>query len=278
VSNLVDTENVANLDTIALLLRTRQGDGEVARAALLDDRYGNLVAVGVGDGVVDADEVAGLGGLDGLDDVVDHGRVFVVESLAGAERAAELVVVLGGHGDHVDARCDGELDSEGANGGAGTVNNEGLAGLGGSQGGILKTHEALLAGAVETCGGGVDGQGEDDGFVVAGALGDLGSDGSRSGGVELEGSVLGVLGSQAGGVAKDTVALGQVLHIRANFDNFAGNVAADDHWPGLDEQAGVLDLPVDGVDSDGVVLNDNLGGAGLGHVSTVDAELLVLAI
>lgn len=59
MSNLVDTENVTNLDTIALLLGTGKGNGEVAGAALLDNRNGNLVAVGVGDGVVDADEVAG---------------------------------------------------------------------------------------------------------------------------------------------------------------------------------------------------------------------------
>ena len=39
-----------------------------------NDGDGDLVAVGVGDGVVDADEVVGLGGLHGLDDVIDDRR------------------------------------------------------------------------------------------------------------------------------------------------------------------------------------------------------------
>lgn len=223
-------------------------------------------------------KLRGLGSLDGFDDVVDDGRVLVVERLAGAERADELVVVLGGDGDHVDARGDGELDGEGADGRAGAVDDESLAGLSRGQGRVLEAHEALLAGAVEARGGGVDGQGQDDGLAVAGAFGDLGGDGSRSRRVELESTVLGVLGCNAGGVAEDAVALGEVLHVRTDFGDLAGDVAADDDGPLLDEEAGVLDLPVDGVDGDGVVLDDDLVGAGLGHLGAVDAELLVLAI
>ena len=71
MSDGVDAEDVADLDRLARVLGARQGDGKDAGAALLDDRHGDLVAVGVGDGVVDADEVAGLGRFDGFDDVVD---------------------------------------------------------------------------------------------------------------------------------------------------------------------------------------------------------------
>ena len=186
--------------------------------------------------------------------------------------------MLGGYCNHVRARGDGELDGEGTDGRAGAVDDEGLAGLRRGGRGVLQTQEALLARAVETCGGGVDGEGKNDSLAVAGALGDLCSDGSRGGGVELESSVLGVLSDQGSAVAKDTVTFGKMLHVASNLDDLAGNVAADDNWPVLDEHARVLDLPVDWVDSNSVVLDDDLVGGGIGHVRIGDAELLVLAI
>ena len=54
--------------------------------------------------------------------------------------------------------------------------------------------------------------------------------------------------------------------------DFARDVAADDRWELLDEDPGVLLVPVDGVDGDGGVLDDDLAGACGGHWGEADFE------
>lgn len=278
VRDWVDAKDISNLDGLRHILRTRQSDGEVSGTELLQNRDGDLIAFRVGDGVVDADEVARLGGFDGFGDVIDDGGGFVVERLAGAEGAAEGVVALRCHSDHVDARCHGELDGEGADGGAGAVDDKGFAALSRRQGRVLQAHEAVGAGAVETCGCGVEGQGKNGGFAVTGAVGNLRGDGGGGGGIELVSTVFGVLGGKAGAVAEDAVSLLEVLHVAADFDNITSYVAAKDDGPLLDEHAAVLDLPVDRVDGDGVVLDNDLVGIGFGVLGICDTEGLALAV
>jgi hypothetical protein len=228
--------------------------------------------------VVHADEVAGLRGLDGLGDVVHDRRVLVVEGLTSTERFTEVVVLLGGDCNHVDSGCHGELDDKGTNGGAGAVDNKGLAALGGSESGILEAHEPLVTSAVEASGSSVECERKNGRLAEASAVGNLCGDGCRACSVELEATVLGVLGAQTNGVAHDTVTLLEVLHAAADFDNLAGDIAAKDNGPVLDEDAIVLDLPVDWVDGNRVVLDDDLSVVGLGYFGAVDAEGLALAV
>jgi hypothetical protein len=278
VSGLTDAEDVADLDSLGHLLGAGESDRKVAGTSLLHDGHGDLVAVCVGDGVVHTDEVTWLRGLDGLGDVVYHGRVLVVESLAGTERFAEVVVLLGGDGDHVDSGCHGELDDKGTDGGAGAVDNKGLAALGGSESGILEAHEALVTSTVETSGSSVECERENGRLAVASAVGNLCGDGCRAGSVELEATVPGVLGAQTDGVAHDTIALLEVLHAAADFDDLAGDVAAEDNGPVLDENAIVLDLPIDWVDGNRVVLDDNLSVIGLRNFGAGDTEFNALSV
>jgi hypothetical protein len=54
--------------------------------------------------------------------------------------------------------------------------------------------------------------------------------------------------------------------------DFTRDVAADDRWELLDEDPGVLLVPVNGVDGDGGVLNDDFAGARDWHWGWADFE------
>jgi len=62
-----------------------------------------------------------------------------------------------------------------------------------------------------------------------------------------------------------TIATLEARNTRADFVDFAGNIAAYDRWESLDKDPDVLLVPVNRVDGDGGVLDDNLAGAGDWH-------------
>jgi len=65
-------------------------------------------------------------------------------------------------------------------------------------------------------------------------------------------------GRDGGDSPHDTLTLNEALYQRAALDDLAGDVAAEDGRELVDEDALVLDLPVDGIDGDGVVLDQDL--------------------
>lgn len=68
------------------------------------------------------------------------------------------------------------------------------------------------------------------------------------------------------------------LDLIPSLDDFAGDVAAQDRRPLLDEDTVVLDLPIHGVDGGSEDAHDQVLGAGLGHVGCGDTERLVGAV
>ena len=54
----------------------------------------------------------------------------------------------------------------------------------------------------------------------------------------------------------------------------AAHVAAEDGGPAADDEAVVLDLPVDGVGGEGVVFDEDLAGAGVGDGTLFEDEAL----
>lgn len=70
----------------------------------------------------------------------------------------------------------------------------------------------------------------------------------------------------------------EVFHVLTDLNHLAGDVLAQDVGPFLDEDAVVLDLPVDRVDGNRVVLRDHMVRSGLGHWGISDAEFLTTAI
>ena len=116
------------------------------------------------------------------------------------------------------------------------------------------------------------------------------------GGVEGEGAVGWAAGCEGGGVAAQkivsqrisflsrllglmfdnvpdhTIAFLEALNARADFVDFTRDIAADDRRELLDEDPGVLLVPVDGVDGDGGVLDDDLAGTCGWHWGRADFE------
>lgn len=64
----------------------------------------------------------------------------------------------------------------------------------------------------------------------------------------------------------------EALHAGADFVDFASDVAADDRWELLHEDPGVLLVPVDGIDSNGGVLDNDFVRACDWHWSWADFE------
>jgi len=75
---------------------------------------------------------------------------------------------------------------------------------------------------------------------------------------------------------KHAIAFLELLDFRTDLDNLTSDISAQDIWVFGDEVAAVLNFPVDGINGDGVVLDDNIIGAWLRHGSRVDLEGLAL--
>lgn len=58
----------------------------------------------------------------------------------------------------------------------------------------------------------------------------------------------------------DTISLLKVRNVRTDFNDLSSHISPENRGPILDEDAVVLDLPVYGVDRNGVVLDENLVG------------------
>ena len=89
----------------------------------------------------------------------------------------------------------------------------------------------------------------------------------------LECAVLGLLRKKADGVADDAVALLEAVYVGADGDDSAGGVTAQHGRPLLDQPAVVAYFPVDGVDGEGGILDQNLVRADLGHVGWAYTEV-----
>lgn len=66
---------------------------------------------------------------------------------------------------------------------------------------------------------------------------------------------------------KHAIALLEFGDIFANFIHLASHITAQHERPLLDKEAVILDLPVDWIDSDGVVLHNDLVVARAWHIS-----------
>lgn len=70
-----------------------------------------------------------------------------------------------------------------------------------------------------------------------------------------------------------TIALLELGDIRPDFVDFTGDVFAENHGPFLNEEAMVLNLPIDWVDCNGMVLDYNIVGTGFGNFGFTDLRL-----
>lgn len=91
-------------------------------------------------------------------------------------------------------------------------------------------------------------------------------------GVLLEGVVLVALGGHADGVADDAVADLELGNAGADGGDDAGNVLAEHGGVVQRPPAGGLERAIDGVDGDGVVLDEDLVSLGSPHGSGLDHE------
>ena len=108
------------------------------------------------------------------------------------ERLHAVDVLRAAHGDDLYARGGGELDGGCADGAGAAPDEDGLRGGRGRRGerGVGEAERLLVVEGV--CGGG-EGEGEDGGVLVGEGGGDLLHEEAGAEGVELEGTVLGVL-------------------------------------------------------------------------------------
>lgn len=73
-------------------------------------------------------------------------------------------------------------------------------------------------------------------------------------------------------VPDHTIAFLEALNARTDFVDFTCDIAADDRWELLNEDPGVLLVPVDGIDGDGRVLDDDLARTCGWHWGRADFE------
>ena len=124
-------------------------------------------------------------------------------------------------------------------------------------------------------GGGGHGHGENAALLKGHAGRELGGADFAEQRVGLPGAVVGVVVVNDGGEAGDAVAGCEVCDGWTDGEDDAGDVGAKDGGVGGDEEAVVLNFPIDGIAGDGVVADEELTRTRSGDVARGDGKAAV---
>ena len=226
--------------------------GRLQRRAVLRD--------GV-EGVLDLDVMF----LGRIDDMIDDLAVLICKRGFRPEFVHHVVVVGARDGEDGEAERVRDLHGRGADG-RGAAPDEEAAAL------LVRARAGDIHGGEDADASSGDGHRQEGAFLERDGLGEQGGGVLVQERVFLEGAVVGVVVGDDAREAGDSVALLELGDALTDGFDSASDVAAEDGGVFLDEVPGVLDLVVDRVGGQGVVLDEELVGLGLGDRALLDGD------